>query len=74
VKPDLAAAMGLPGTLLARGTRSAEADESRWVLAKMKPGAKRALLNFAGSGRLQVKVSAVGPGAKTAAIYRSAGV
>jgi uncharacterized delta-60 repeat protein len=74
VKPRVAAAMGLKGTLLGRGTAAAKGGQRRWVLAKLKPTAKRALLSWGGSGRLQVKVSAAGPDAGTSAVYRSAGL
>jgi uncharacterized delta-60 repeat protein len=60
--------LGLPGRVVARGTASAGADKRRWVIARLTGAAARAFNSYGGGGRLQIKVQAAGPKARSAAV------
>jgi uncharacterized delta-60 repeat protein len=61
VSKAVAKAMGLKSTVLASGSVLAKAGERHWVLAKLTPGARRALRRYDGAGRLHVNVTGVSP-------------
>jgi uncharacterized delta-60 repeat protein len=61
VKPRLAAAMGLPGGVMARSSAPAKAGRARWITAYLTPRARRALASYSGSGKLHARVIARRP-------------
>ena len=56
-----AAEMGLRGRVVASGSRRLEAGRKRWVIARLKGQAKRALRNYTGGVRFKLTVRGLTP-------------
>jgi uncharacterized delta-60 repeat protein len=61
VSRGAANAMGLAGTLVARGSRTLGAERRGWVVATLTARAERALRDYTGGGNFKVKVRGVAP-------------
>jgi hypothetical protein len=56
---DVARELGLGNRVIGSGAAGAKADRPRWVRARLNRGAGRALSDFGGSGRLEVRIRAL---------------
>ena len=61
VTKGVAAEIGLPGTLVAQGSRTLGAGKRGWVVATLNGSARRALQSYAGGGKFKVKVAGLAP-------------
>ena len=61
VSQGAASEMGLPGTLVAKGSRRLSAERKGWVIASLTARAERALRGYTGGGNFKIKARGVAP-------------